>query len=186
MPRRMLFYRERCERAELCILLVPESTTRLTPSTQTYDLLMFSRPRSLFSLLYFPQCSAQMSSSPLSKKRRLSESETKTGSNCSSGKSVQTDLREAPANVRLWAVVWVLFYIRSGWGELVPVSLDCLLLGNTRWRVHLCLYLLVGFLQVPTWQATPIRHVLDEIVLCFDPSLIYLDANSDIIINHVT
>ncbi|XP_054859377.1 ubiquitin-like modifier-activating enzyme 1 [Eublepharis macularius] len=39
-----------------------------------------------------------MSSSPLSKKRRLSESETKTGSNCSSGKSVQTDLREAPAN----------------------------------------------------------------------------------------
>ncbi|KAF7243862.1 Ubiquitin-like modifier-activating enzyme 1 [Varanus komodoensis] len=45
-----------------------------------------------------PDTASLMSSSPLSKKRRVSDSETKTGSNCSSGKSVQTDLREAPAN----------------------------------------------------------------------------------------
>ncbi|NP_001080185.1 ubiquitin-activating enzyme E1 [Xenopus laevis] len=38
-----------------------------------------------------------MSSSPLSKKRRVSGSETKTGSNCSSSKSVSTD-QPAPAN----------------------------------------------------------------------------------------
>uniref|UniRef100_A0A8C3H5S0 E1 ubiquitin-activating enzyme n=1 Tax=Chrysemys picta bellii TaxID=8478 RepID=A0A8C3H5S0_CHRPI len=39
-----------------------------------------------------------MSSSPLSKKRRVSGSEPKTGSNCSSGNSVQSDPRAAPAN----------------------------------------------------------------------------------------
>uniref|UniRef100_A0A452I3T0 E1 ubiquitin-activating enzyme n=1 Tax=Gopherus agassizii TaxID=38772 RepID=A0A452I3T0_9SAUR len=40
----------------------------------------------------------RMSSSPLSKKRRVSGSEPKTGSNCSSGNSVQSDPRAAPAN----------------------------------------------------------------------------------------
>ncbi|RXM96682.1 Ubiquitin-like modifier-activating enzyme 1 [Acipenser ruthenus] len=44
----------------------------------------------------------QMSSSPLSKKRRVSESETKTGSNCSSSSSVRTELpcttSSTPAN----------------------------------------------------------------------------------------
>ncbi|XP_069501606.1 ubiquitin-like modifier-activating enzyme 1 [Ambystoma mexicanum] len=39
-----------------------------------------------------------MSSSPLSKKRRVSGSEPKTGSNCSSAISVKTDLTTAPAN----------------------------------------------------------------------------------------
>ncbi|KAG8002640.1 Ubiquitin-like modifier-activating enzyme 1 [Nibea albiflora] len=39
-----------------------------------------------------------MSSSPLSKKRRLSGSETKTGSHCSSSNSVRTDLSHTPAN----------------------------------------------------------------------------------------
>uniref|UniRef100_A0A8C0QKI7 E1 ubiquitin-activating enzyme n=1 Tax=Chelonoidis abingdonii TaxID=106734 RepID=A0A8C0QKI7_CHEAB len=39
-----------------------------------------------------------MSSSPLSKKRRVSGSEPKTGSNCSSGNSVQSDPRAAPTN----------------------------------------------------------------------------------------
>ncbi|XP_075438311.1 ubiquitin-like modifier-activating enzyme 1, partial [Ascaphus truei] len=39
-----------------------------------------------------------MSSSPLSKKPRMSGSETKTGSNCSSSNSVRTDLTAAPAN----------------------------------------------------------------------------------------
>uniref|UniRef100_A0A3P8P6T0 E1 ubiquitin-activating enzyme n=2 Tax=Astatotilapia calliptera TaxID=8154 RepID=A0A3P8P6T0_ASTCA len=41
---------------------------------------------------------AQMSSSPLSKKRRLSGTETKTGSHCSSSNSVRTDLSHTPAN----------------------------------------------------------------------------------------
>uniref|UniRef100_A0AAQ5YQU2 E1 ubiquitin-activating enzyme n=1 Tax=Amphiprion ocellaris TaxID=80972 RepID=A0AAQ5YQU2_AMPOC len=40
-----------------------------------------------------------MSSSPLSKKRRLSGTETKTGSHCSSSNSVRTDLSHTPANV---------------------------------------------------------------------------------------
>ncbi|KAF6719684.1 Ubiquitin-like modifier-activating enzyme 1 [Oryzias melastigma] len=40
----------------------------------------------------------QMSSSPLSKKRRLSGTETKTGSHCSSSNSVRTDLSHTPAN----------------------------------------------------------------------------------------
>uniref|UniRef100_A0A7N6C3K4 E1 ubiquitin-activating enzyme n=1 Tax=Anabas testudineus TaxID=64144 RepID=A0A7N6C3K4_ANATE len=39
-----------------------------------------------------------MSSSPLSKKRRLSGTETKTGSHCSSSNSVRTDLSHTPAN----------------------------------------------------------------------------------------
>ncbi|XP_061835896.1 ubiquitin-like modifier-activating enzyme 1 isoform X1 [Nerophis lumbriciformis] len=39
-----------------------------------------------------------MSSSPPSKKRRLSGTETKTGSNCSSSNSVRTDLSHTPAN----------------------------------------------------------------------------------------
>lgn len=39
-----------------------------------------------------------MSSSPLHKKRRVSGSETKTGSNCSSSISVKTDLSAPPAN----------------------------------------------------------------------------------------
>lgn len=39
-----------------------------------------------------------MSSSPLHKKRRVSGSETKTGSNCSSSISVKTDLSTPPAN----------------------------------------------------------------------------------------
>ncbi|XP_063064036.1 ubiquitin-like modifier-activating enzyme 1 [Engraulis encrasicolus] len=39
-----------------------------------------------------------MSSSPLSRKRRLSGSETKTGSHCSSSKSVRTELSYTPAN----------------------------------------------------------------------------------------
>ncbi|KAM9342996.1 ubiquitin-like modifier-activating enzyme 1 isoform 1-T2 [Pholidichthys leucotaenia] len=39
-----------------------------------------------------------MSSSPLSKKRRLSGTETKTGSHCSSSNSVRTDLSYTPAN----------------------------------------------------------------------------------------
>ncbi|OCT66815.1 hypothetical protein XELAEV_180381002mg, partial [Xenopus laevis] len=39
-----------------------------------------------------------MSSSPLSKKRRVSASETKTGSNCSSSNSVSPDHQPAPAN----------------------------------------------------------------------------------------
>ncbi|XP_029466459.1 ubiquitin-like modifier-activating enzyme 1 [Rhinatrema bivittatum] len=39
-----------------------------------------------------------MSSSPLSKKRRVSGSETKTGSNFSSANSIRTDLTAAPAN----------------------------------------------------------------------------------------
>ncbi|XP_062871211.1 ubiquitin-like modifier-activating enzyme 1 [Trichomycterus rosablanca] len=39
-----------------------------------------------------------MSSSPLSKKRRLSGSETKTGSHCSSSNSVRTELSHTPAN----------------------------------------------------------------------------------------
>uniref|UniRef100_A0A8C3F3V9 E1 ubiquitin-activating enzyme n=1 Tax=Chrysemys picta bellii TaxID=8478 RepID=A0A8C3F3V9_CHRPI len=49
-----------------------------------------------------------MSSSPLSKKRRVSGSEPKTGSNCSSGNSVQSDPRAAPANVSLWGPRYVL------------------------------------------------------------------------------
>uniref|UniRef100_A0A673L9T9 E1 ubiquitin-activating enzyme n=1 Tax=Sinocyclocheilus rhinocerous TaxID=307959 RepID=A0A673L9T9_9TELE len=40
-----------------------------------------------------------MSSSPLSKKRRVSGSETKTGSHCSSSNSVRTELSHTPANV---------------------------------------------------------------------------------------
>ncbi len=44
-------------------------------------------------------CWLQMSSSPLSKKRRLSGTETKTGSHCSSSNSVRTDLSHTPANV---------------------------------------------------------------------------------------
>ncbi|KAJ8411991.1 hypothetical protein AAFF_G00142580 [Aldrovandia affinis] len=40
----------------------------------------------------------QMSSSPLSKKRRVSGSETKTGSHCSSSNSVRTQLSHTPAN----------------------------------------------------------------------------------------
>lgn len=39
-----------------------------------------------------------MSSSPLSKKRRVSGSETKTGSHCSSSNSVRTELSHTPAN----------------------------------------------------------------------------------------
>uniref|UniRef100_A0A6Q2WVN0 E1 ubiquitin-activating enzyme n=1 Tax=Esox lucius TaxID=8010 RepID=A0A6Q2WVN0_ESOLU len=39
-----------------------------------------------------------MSSSPLSKKRRVSDSETKTGSNCSSSNSLTTELAHTPAN----------------------------------------------------------------------------------------
>ncbi|XP_006004027.1 ubiquitin-like modifier-activating enzyme 1 [Latimeria chalumnae] len=39
-----------------------------------------------------------MSSSPLSKKRRVSGSETKTGSNCSSSNSIRTESLAAPAN----------------------------------------------------------------------------------------
>uniref|UniRef100_K7FSJ6 Uncharacterized protein n=1 Tax=Pelodiscus sinensis TaxID=13735 RepID=K7FSJ6_PELSI len=39
-----------------------------------------------------------MSSSPLSKKRRVSGSEPKTGSNCSSGNAVPSDPRPAPTN----------------------------------------------------------------------------------------
>uniref|UniRef100_A0A669DFI3 E1 ubiquitin-activating enzyme n=1 Tax=Oreochromis niloticus TaxID=8128 RepID=A0A669DFI3_ORENI len=39
-----------------------------------------------------------LSSSPLSKKRRLSGTETKTGSHCSSSNSVRTDLSHTPAN----------------------------------------------------------------------------------------
>ena len=42
----------------------------------------------------------QMSSSPLSKKRRVSDSETKTGSHCSSSNSVRTELSHTPTNVR--------------------------------------------------------------------------------------
>uniref|UniRef100_A0A8C0IZ19 E1 ubiquitin-activating enzyme n=1 Tax=Chelonoidis abingdonii TaxID=106734 RepID=A0A8C0IZ19_CHEAB len=49
-----------------------------------------------------------MSSSPLSKKRRVSGSEPKTGSNCSSGNSVQSDPRAAPTNVSLWGSWYVL------------------------------------------------------------------------------
>uniref|UniRef100_A0AAZ3SI01 E1 ubiquitin-activating enzyme n=1 Tax=Oncorhynchus tshawytscha TaxID=74940 RepID=A0AAZ3SI01_ONCTS len=41
-----------------------------------------------------------MSSSPLSKKRRVSDSETKTGSHCSSSNSVRTELSHTPTNVR--------------------------------------------------------------------------------------
>uniref|UniRef100_A0A4W5K750 Uncharacterized protein n=1 Tax=Hucho hucho TaxID=62062 RepID=A0A4W5K750_9TELE len=39
-----------------------------------------------------------MSSSPLSKKRRVSDSETKTGSHCSSSNSVRTELSHTPTN----------------------------------------------------------------------------------------
>nr|XP_046220694.1 ubiquitin-like modifier-activating enzyme 1 isoform X1 [Oncorhynchus gorbuscha] len=39
-----------------------------------------------------------MSSSPLSKKRRVSDSETKTGSHCSSSNSVRTELSHTPSN----------------------------------------------------------------------------------------
>uniref|UniRef100_A0AAZ3Q2E3 E1 ubiquitin-activating enzyme n=1 Tax=Oncorhynchus tshawytscha TaxID=74940 RepID=A0AAZ3Q2E3_ONCTS len=40
----------------------------------------------------------RMSSSPLSKKRRVSDSETKTGSHCSSSNSVRTELSHTPTN----------------------------------------------------------------------------------------
>ncbi|KAG9269620.1 ubiquitin-like modifier-activating enzyme 1 [Astyanax mexicanus] len=45
-----------------------------------------------------PVISDVMSSSPLSKKRRVSGSETKTGSHCSSSNSVRTELSHTPAN----------------------------------------------------------------------------------------
>ncbi|XP_077369679.1 ubiquitin-like modifier-activating enzyme 1 isoform X1 [Festucalex cinctus] len=46
----------------------------------------------------FQKLLTTMSSPPLSKKRRLSGTETKTGSHCSSSNSVRTDLSHTPAN----------------------------------------------------------------------------------------
>ncbi|KAF0036226.1 hypothetical protein F2P81_011538 [Scophthalmus maximus] len=55
-------------------------------------------PRFFFSPYRTVDYTLIMSSSPLSKKRRLSGTETKTGSHCSSSNSVRTDLSHTPAN----------------------------------------------------------------------------------------
>ncbi|KAK6308641.1 hypothetical protein J4Q44_G00219120 [Coregonus suidteri] len=56
------------------------------------------QPRNLKDLEKARIISDVMSSSPLSKKRRVSDSETKTGSHCSSSNSVRTELSHTPAN----------------------------------------------------------------------------------------
>uniref|UniRef100_A0AAX7VCY1 E1 ubiquitin-activating enzyme n=1 Tax=Astatotilapia calliptera TaxID=8154 RepID=A0AAX7VCY1_ASTCA len=69
-------------------------------SKQTCAFCVYERTVMLFmSLPSLSSFSSRfMSSSPLSKKRRLSGTETKTGSHCSSSNSVRTDLSHTPAN----------------------------------------------------------------------------------------